>query len=117
MMTMMMMMMMMMMTMMRLAFFEMHIPHFGRAELVSFSCGCGYKYTKVRTALGAPPGPNGRTLALAVRGPSDLSRQVVVSDDAVVRCPALELEMQLAGRYTTVEAARAAGILTVTRRG
>ena len=34
----------------RLAFFDLTIPHFGSAELVSFSCSdCGYKFNKVFT--------------------------------------------------------------------
>jgi C4-type Zn-finger protein len=87
----------------RLAFFELTIPHFGAAELMSFSCGeCHYKHTKLRTTQEAKA--KGVTLSLAVTKPNALDRTVVLTDTAVVRCPALETEMRSGtGRYTTVE--------------
>ena len=87
-----------------LSFFDMVVPHFGAAELLSFSCAeCGYKYNKVRTAIGRPLGPCGRTLTLHASTGADLRREVVTSDAATVRLEALDLEVQATGRYTTVE--------------
>ena len=87
-----------------LSFFDMVVPHFGTAELVSFSCAaCGYKYNKVGTAMGQTPSPKGRALRLRVGSDADLKREVVISDAATVRLPALEMEVQAVGRYTTVE--------------
>lgn len=64
----------------------------------------------MRTAVGQTPGPRGRTIELRVSGPEDLKRQCVLSDHATVKVDALELEMSVGGRYTTVEGlVRAAG--------
>ena len=87
-----------------LSFFDMKVPHFGTAELVSFSCDvCGYKYNKVGTAVGQRPGAMGKTIRLQVACDADLKREVVVSDVATVRLAAVELEVPAIGRYTTVE--------------
>lgn len=87
-----------------LSFFDMVVPHFGTAELVSFSCAaCGYKYNKVGTAVGQRAGPTGKTIRLRVSSDADLKREVVISDVATVRLAAVELEVQAVGRYTTVE--------------
>jgi C4-type Zn-finger protein len=87
-----------------LSFFDMVVPHFGTAELVSFSCAaCGYKYNKVGTAVGQRPGPCGKTIRLEVCSEADLKREVVISDVATVTLAAAELEVQAVGRYTTVE--------------
>jgi C4-type Zn-finger protein len=87
-----------------LSFFDMVVPHFGTAELVSFTCAaCGYKYNKVGTAVGQKAGPKGKVLRLNVSSGADLRREVVVSDVATVRLPAVEVEVQAVGRYTTVE--------------
>ncbi len=87
-----------------LSFFDMIVPHFGTAELVSFSCAaCGYKYNKVGTAIGQRPGPMGKTIRLRVCSHADLKREVVISDVATVTLAAAELEVQAVGRYTTVE--------------
>ena len=87
-----------------LSFFDMVVPHFGTAELVSFSCAaCGYKYNKVGTAVGQQPGLLGKTIRLRVCSPADLKREVVISDVATVTLAAAELEVQAVGRYTTVE--------------
>ena len=88
----------------KLSFFDMRVPHFGAAELLSFSCSdCGYKYNKVRTAIGMPLGPKGQTLTLHARTGADLRREVVTSDAATVRLEELDIEVQATGRYTTVE--------------
>ena len=80
---------------------------------------CGYKFNRVRTALGQPPGAKGKTLKLRVSKARefecgevarstndprifDLSRQVVLSDAATVGVPEIGLEMSVGGRYTTV---------------
>jgi C4-type Zn-finger protein len=87
-----------------LSFFDMIVPHYGKAELVSFSCGdCGYKYNKVRTGIGCAVGRLGRTLVLHARSAADLRRELVTSDVATVRLEDLDLEVQATGRYTTVE--------------
>ncbi|GBG33766.1 Zinc finger protein ZPR1 [Hondaea fermentalgiana] len=91
---------------------ELNLPRFGRAEIQSFSCsGCGYTYRKVRsvdpirTADVAPLEPGyGRRIILNVQDESDLSREVLRSDDCTFRVPELELEVSTrAGAMTTVE--------------
>ena len=87
-----------------LSFFDMVVPHFGGAELLSFSCSdCGYKYNKVTTAVGQPVGPKGRTLKLRALCGADLRREIVTSDVATVRLEELDVEVQSTGRYSTVE--------------
>lgn len=80
----------------------MTVPKFGKAELVSFSCGvCLYRHNKF--TMIEPPRDYGVVLKLVVRGGTELDGTVILSDNAMVRCKDLELEMTGGGKYSNVE--------------
>lgn len=81
----------------------MTIPNFGKAELMSFSCGgCFYRHNKLRHC--EEPKDYGVTLQLHVGTGNDLDATVVLTETAVVRCDVLDLEMRGGmGKFTNVE--------------
>mmetsp|Transcript_6618 Transcript_6618/g.8074 ORF Transcript_6618/g.8074 Transcript_6618/m.8074 type:complete len:396 (-) Transcript_6618:57-1244(-) len=87
------------------------IPHFGKAEIFSFSCDeCGWKTRKVKSGLsrhGESKTNNddiGTIITLTVKGEEDLQRQIVRSDTAKMTIPSIEFESEAGdGVYTTVE--------------
>jgi C4-type Zn-finger protein len=90
----------------QLTFYEMRIPHFGKSELMAFSCSaCGYKYNRVTTQNVRTAEDNkGRTHRLHCACPADLNREVVLGEHSTLKIPSLEVEAQVSeGRYTTVE--------------
>jgi C4-type Zn-finger protein len=90
----------------QLTFYEMRIPHFGKSELMAFTCSaCGYKYNRVTTQNFRNMEDNkGRIHRLNCTCPSDLNREVVLGEHSTLKIPSLEVEAQVSeGRYTTVE--------------
>lgn len=81
------------------------IPHFKEVMIMAFTCDkCGYRNSEIK-AGGAVPA-KGTTVTLLVSDPSDMTRDVLKSDSAMVMIPELDLELQhgtLGGVYTTVE--------------
>ncbi|TGZ63431.1 hypothetical protein CRM22_006921 [Opisthorchis felineus] len=81
------------------------IPHFKQIVLMATVCpACGRKDSEVKSGGGISA--LGRRYRLRLTHPSDLSRDVLVSETAGVRIPELELESMggtLGGRFTTLE--------------
>ena len=81
------------------------IPHFKEVMIMAFTCdSCGYRNSEMK-AGGAVP-LKGTEVTLSATRPSDMTRDVLKSDSAMVKIPELDLELQhgtLGGVYTTVE--------------
>ncbi|KAG5451800.1 nucleolar zinc-finger protein [Clonorchis sinensis] len=81
------------------------IPHFKQIVLMATVCpACGRKDSEVKSGGGISA--LGRRYRLRLTHPSDLSRDVLVSETAGVRIPELDLESMggtLGGRFTTLE--------------
>lgn len=82
-----------------------NIPHFKQVVLMATVCsGCGYKNSEVKAFGGI--NPKGRLYRLKLGNPTDLSRDVFLSDTSSMRIPDLDLEYAgstLSGRFTTFE--------------
>lgn len=92
--------------------FVTRIPYFREVVVMCTSCdACGYRNSELRSGGEIPS--HGRTLRLKVRGPQDLTRDVIKSESSDLSVPELDLELgrgTLGGRVTTVE-----GLLTEVR--
>ncbi|KAA0183969.1 Zinc finger protein ZPR1 [Fasciolopsis buskii] len=81
------------------------IPHFKQVVIMATVCSaCGHRDSEVKSGGGVSP--KGRLYRLKITHPSDLSRDVLVSETAAVRVPELDLESMggtLGGRFTTLE--------------
>lgn len=82
-----------------------HVPHFKEIVVMGFRCElCGAKSTEVKG--GGAISPRGSIVTLRVLNQTDLRRDVIKSDTAVVRIPEIGLELvagTLGGLITTVE--------------
>ncbi|KAF2842214.1 zf-ZPR1-domain-containing protein [Patellaria atrata CBS 101060] len=89
-----------------------NIPYFKQVVLMSTVCDlCGYRSNEVKTGGEVPE--KGRRIALNVRNPEDLARDILKSESCAMQCPELNLNVTpgtLGGRFTTVE-----GLLTQVR--
>ncbi|KAF2719133.1 zf-ZPR1-domain-containing protein [Polychaeton citri CBS 116435] len=90
-----------------------NIPHFKQVVLMSTVCDhCGYRSNEVKTGGEVPE--KGRRITLQVDTIEDLSRDVLKSESAALKCPELQLSVEpgtMGGRFTTVE-----GLLTNIRK-
>ncbi|TPP58886.1 Zinc finger protein ZPR1 [Fasciola gigantica] len=81
------------------------IPHFKQVVIMATVCSvCGHRDSEVKSGGGVSP--KGRLYRLKITHPSDLSRDVLVSETAAVRLRELDLESMggtLGGRFTTLE--------------
>lgn len=85
--------------------YQTSIPYFREVIVMATSCDeCGYRNSELKA--GGSISEKGRRIALRVKTPADLSRDVIKSDTAAVAIPEIELELApgtLGGRVTTVE--------------
>ncbi|OAA65447.1 zinc finger protein zpr1 [Niveomyces insectorum RCEF 264] len=88
------------------------IPHFKQVVLMNTLCDhCGYRSNDVKTGGAIPD--RGKRIAVQIRNPVDLARDILKSESCALACPELNLSVNpgtLGGRFTTVE-----GLLTQVR--
>lgn len=81
------------------------IPHFKETLIMCFKCdSCGYKSTEIKN--GGAISPKGLRLTLRVENESDLKRDVLKSNTALLEVPEIGLELApgtLGGFFTTIE--------------
>ena len=90
----------------------LNIPYFKQVIVSAVSCDqCGYRTNEVKTGGEVPE--KGRRIWLDVKGPRDLSRDLLKSETCYMKVPSCSLDVQpgtMGGRFTTVE-----GLLTQVR--
>ena len=90
----------------------MNIPYFKQVVISGVVCEyCGYRSNEVKTGGEVPE--KGQRIWLDVKGPEDLKRDLLKSENCSLKIPECELEVQpgtMGGRFTTVE-----GLLTQVR--
>ncbi|VDP76610.1 unnamed protein product [Echinostoma caproni] len=81
------------------------IPHFKQVVIMATVCSvCGHRDSEVKSGGGISP--KGRLYRLKLTHPTDLSRDVLVSETAAIRLHELDVESMggtLGGRFTTLE--------------
>ncbi len=81
------------------------IPHFKEVLIMAFTCKhCGYKTSEVKGGGAIPP--MGQSITLRIESATDLKRDILKGDSAMLQIPELDLEVShgsLGGLYTTVE--------------
>ena len=89
-----------------------NIPHFKQVVLSTTQCeSCNYRTADVKTGGEVPE--KGKRIYLIVKGPDDLSRDILKSETCLFKIPECKLEVEpgsLGGRFTTVE-----GLITDVR--
>ena len=90
----------------------LNIPYFKQVVVSAVTCEqCGYRSNEVKT--GGEITAQGKRIWLTVKGPEDLSRDLLKSETCHMTVPSCSLEVQpgtMGGRFTTVE-----GLLTQVR--
>ena len=90
----------------------MNIPYFKQVVISGVVCEhCGYRSNEVKTGGEVPE--KGQKIWLDVKGPEDLKRDLLKSENCSLKIPECEIEVQpgtMGGRFTTVE-----GLLTQVR--
>lgn len=88
------------------------VPYFKQVIISATSCdACGYRTNDVKTGGEIPD--KGQRIWLQIRGPQDLSRDILKSETCLLEVPECKVQVvpgTMAGRFTTVE-----GLLTQIR--
>ncbi len=91
---------------------KVNIPSFKEVVVSAVACpACGYKTSDVKTGGDIPE--RGQRIFLEVKGPVDLSRDILKSETCLLKIPACKVDVvpgTMGGRFTTVE-----GLLTQIR--
>ncbi|KAG8527681.1 uncharacterized protein KY384_007835 [Bacidia gigantensis] len=89
-----------------------NIPHFKQVVISTTRCEfCNYRSSDVKTGGDVPE--KGQRIFLDVKGPEDLSRDILKSESCILKVPECQLVVEpgtMGGRFTTVE-----GLITQVR--